>query len=113
MTKLYGIKNCDTVKKARQWLEEHGKAYQFHDFRVDGLSLELLTCFSSQFGWEQMINKRGTTWRSLPESDRAALNQEKALTLMLQNPTLIKRPILDTQRGWIIGFDVEQYTQHF
>lgn len=106
---VYGIKNCDTVKKARAWLENHAIVYQFHDYKVDGISPELLSRFSENLGWEVLLNKRSSTWRQLPDAQKANLNAETALQLLLEHPTLIKRPILDTGKTFLIGFNADEY----
>jgi len=111
MLKLYGIKNCDTVKKARQWLAQHEQPYVFHDYRSDGLDMALLESFEQRSGWKNMLNKRSTSWRQLSDEQKADLNRDKALQLMLETPTLIKRPILDTGDQFLIGFKEEHY-QH-
>ena len=94
MLTLYGIKNCDTVKKARHWLEAHGIAYQFHDFRQDGLEQKRLQSWIKALGWEAIVNKRSTTWRNLADKDKAISDAQQAVKLLLANPTLIKRPVL-------------------
>lgn len=109
MHKLYGIKNCDTVKKTRNWLEQNGVVYQFHDYRVDGLDLSLLEHFEVKLGWEQMLNRRSTSWRQLSDADKTDLDKTKALQLMLTHPTLIKRPVLDTEEQMLIGFSTTTY----
>ncbi len=109
MIKLYGIKNCDTVKKARLWLEQHKLPYQFHDYRSDGLNLALLQRFEAALGWEAMLNKRSTSWRQLSDEQKTALNRDKALQLMLEIPTLIKRPILEDGERFLIGFNDKNY----
>ncbi len=109
MTTLYGIKNCDTIKKARKTLDDNNVSYQFHDYRADGLDEDLLRHFEAELGWEAILNRRSTSWRQLSEEDKTDLNAEKAIQLMLANPTLIKRPILDTGEHLIIGFKAEQY----
>ncbi|MCX7110176.1 MAG: ArsC family reductase [Proteobacteria bacterium] len=109
MTTLYGIKNCDTVKKARAWLEAQGIAHQFHDFRKDGLDLALLEKWEVILGWEALLNRRGTSWRKLDESQREGVDRDKALALMLANPSLIKRPVLEIGEKTLIGFNVEDY----
>lgn len=106
---LYGIANCDTVKKARRWLEGQGFEYLFHYYRQDGMSLELLISLEGALGWEAMLNRKSTTWRSLDDTDRQNLNRDKAIALMLAHPALIKRPILITDDKTLIGFDAEQY----
>jgi len=109
MTILYGIKNCDSVKKARLWLDNHEVTYQFHDFRVDGLSPEQLADFIEKAGWENLLNKRSTSWRQLDDEQKTNLNVSKATSLMLDNLTLIKRPVLETGEQVFIGFNTEKY----
>lgn len=99
MTTLYGIKNCDTVKKARRLLDENGIAYRFHDFRADGLERATLERFAAGLGWETLLNRQSSTWRQLDESRKTGLELEQALALMLEQPTLIKRPVLDSGDG--------------
>jgi arsenate reductase len=101
---LYGIKNCDTVKKARKWLDENNITYRFHDFRADGLTSEQLTHFAAHVDWNKLLNRSSTSWRQLSAEQQADLTQDKALKLMLEMPTLIKRPVLDTGGRIIIGF---------
>ena len=109
MLTLYGIKNCDTVKKAKKWLVENHVEFQFHDFRIDDLDLSTLERFESASGWEKMLNRRSTSWRQLSESDKTGLDKNKALQLMLDQPTLIKRPLLETGSKILIGFTPQQY----
>ena len=106
---LYGIKNCDTVKKARCWLESHQTEYTFHDFRIDGLTKNMLKDFLKHVDWETLLNKRGTTWRKLPESQKNNIDDSKALKLMVKYPTLIKRPILNHRCKYFVGFSENQY----
>lgn len=113
MTTLYGIKNCDTMKKARQWLDERGIAYQFHDYKKFGLAEQQLRSWVRQTGWERLVNTRGTTWRKLPESERANLDEGKAVVLMLANLSLIKRPVLEHAGALHVGFSVAEYEQIF
>ncbi|MDU7479825.1 MAG: ArsC family reductase [Hafnia alvei] len=109
---LYGIKNCDTIKKAKKWLEEQQIAYQFHDYRADGLDEELLRTFIEQLGWESLLNTRGTTWRKLNESVRQSINNaDSAAELMLAQPAIIKRPLLAHNHRMLLGFNPDQYTQ--
>lgn len=105
MYTLYGIKNCDTVKKARKWLDENGIAYQFHDFRAEGLTPELLQHFASDVDWNTLLNRNSTSWRQLSDAQKSDVSQDKAIQLMLDTPTLIKRPILDTGNKLIVGFN--------
>lgn len=109
MITLYGIKNCDTVKKARKWLDDNDIAYRFHDYRSDGLSPELLKTFADQLGWNTLLNRSSTSWRQLSTEQQADLNADKAIALMLATPTLIKRPILDTSNKMLIGFKADEY----
>lgn len=104
---MYGINNCDTVKKTKKWLEDRNADYEFHDYKQQGCPAELANIFLKQFPLEQVINKRGTTWRKLPEPVKENLNQKTAKVLMQENPSLIKRPILDIDSQWVIGFDIE------
>lgn len=109
---LYGIRNCDTVRKARRWLDESGTEYRFHDFRVDGLPPAALDRWMAFAGWETLLNRRGATWRRLPEADRADIHTANARALMLAHPTLIKRPVLETGGRVLVGFNGDQY-KHF
>ena len=113
MTTLYGIKNCDSVKKARKWLESHAIDYHFHDFRQDGLDEKKLKGWVEDLGWESLVNKRSTTWKQLDSKTRESMTQSSAIKTMLENPTLIKRPVLDTGSQRHVGFSVADYTQHF
>lgn len=105
MLTLYGIPNCDTMKKARQWLQEQQLDYQFHDYKKAGIDTATLQQWVEQLGWEVLVNRRGTTWRKLPESDREVINATSAIQLMQANPSLIKRPVLDTGDQLLVGFD--------
>ncbi|GHF93545.1 ArsC family reductase [Thalassotalea marina] len=113
MTTLYGIKNCDTIKKARKWLEENNISYQFHDYRQDGLSEELLTSFVERSNWDNLLNKRSTTYRNLPDDIKNNLSDEVAYTQVLEQPTLLKRPILVSKDTFAIGFKAAQYQEIF
>ncbi|MDF1584034.1 MAG: ArsC family reductase [Methyloprofundus sp.] len=106
---LYGIKNCASVKKARQWLDKHSVTYQFHDFRIDGLTPVQLQLFIECAGWESILNKRSTSWRHVAEAQKIDLNAETAAALMLANVTLIKRPVLVAGEQVFIGFNAETY----
>ena len=112
-TTLYGIKNCDTVRKARKWLEAQDIEYRFHDFRGDGLDEKDLRTWIKAVGWEILLNRRGTTWRQLPEADKEALDAQKALQLMLAQPTLIKRPVLVYGKHTQVGFKPAEYEALF
>jgi len=109
MHTLYGIKNCDTCKKARKWLDENGIAYQFHDFRIDGLTPAQLNDFAARADWNTLLNRNSTSWRQLSTEQQTDVTPEKALQLMLNTPTLIKRPILDSGDKLIIGFKDGHY----
>jgi arsenate reductase (glutaredoxin) len=104
MITVYGIKNCDTCRAARKWLDEEGLAHRFHDFRADGLDSQTLAAWTTSLGWEALLNRRGTTWRNLPEADREDIGPESAVKLMLANPTLIKRPVFDLDGAFVVGF---------
>ena len=110
---LYGIPNCDTVKKARKWLDNHGLDYQFHDFRKDGLSEADLNLWCDALGWEQVLNKRSTSWRALDDADKTGLDQAKAVQLMLASPTLVKRPVLAKDGVFKTGFKDADYQAFF
>lgn len=109
MMTMFGIRNCDTVKKARAWLDERGIAYDFHDYKTKGIDRGRLEEWCAQFGWEAVCNRAGTTYRRLPDADRQGLNQERAIALMMAQPSLIKRPILDAGGQWILGFTPASY----
>ncbi|TXH77210.1 MAG: ArsC family reductase [Thiothrix sp.] len=110
---LYGINNCDTVRKARQWLDERAIAYEFHDFRKDGLNPVQLRAWMDELGWDKLINRRGTTWRNLPETTRNAMDETLALAVMEDQPSIIKRPLLDLGTRRVLGFDAEQWKTLF
>jgi len=109
MHTLYGIKQCGTVKKAQVWLQDHQIAYQFHDVKVAGLTQAQLTVFAEALGWEALVNKRSTTWRQLPDTRKQDLTQATALQLLIDYPTLMKRPILAFEGGFLLGFNAEHY----
>ena len=113
MTTLYGLSNCDTVKKARRWLDERGVAYRFHDYRKQGLDERLLRTWVDELGWEALLNRRGTTWRQLPESARVGLDREQAIAVMLESPAIIRRPLLDSGATRHIGFSEADYEELF
>ena len=108
-TVLYGIKNCDTIKKARAWLDEHDVAYTFHDYKSAGVSRGDLEHWCQTHGWETVLNRAGTTFRKLPDVDKAGLTEAKAVALMLAQPSMIKRPILAIGSKTFVGFSAEQY----
>lgn len=106
---IYGIKNCDTMKKARAWLDGRGVAYRFHDYKAEGIDRERLEAWAAAVGWETLLNRAGTTFRKLPESEKNALDQDKAIALMLDQPSMIKRPVLDAEGQLLVGFRAERY----
>ncbi|OAN13904.1 arsenate reductase [Photobacterium jeanii] len=112
-TTAYGIKNCDTIKKMKKWFEAENIEYQFHDYRVDGLDQAMLEAFESALGWEAMVNKRGTTYRQLTDEQKAGLNRENAIALMLEFPAMIKRPLLVHNSEHHLGFKPAQYQEIF
>lgn len=111
MTTLHGIPNCDTIKKARKWLIEHNVEYTFHDYKKVGIERKLLEGWATKVDWELLLNRRGTTWRKLPESVRDSIDEKSAITLMLENTSMIKRPVLVQGENLIVGFDVEAYAK--
>jgi len=111
-TTIYGIKNCETMKKARAWLDKHGVDYAFHDYKTEGIEREQLERWSKKVGWETLLNRGGTTFRRLPDKDKNALSEKKALALMLAQPSMIKRPVLDLGGGkLLVGFAPERYSE--
>ncbi|TNH03556.1 ArsC family reductase [Testudinibacter sp. TR-2022] len=113
MVTVYGIKNCDTVKKALTWLAANGIEAKLHDYRVDGIDAAYLAEVEALFGWQELVNKRSTTWRNLDQATKDGLNQQTALALLLAQPTLIKRPIVLGAAKALIGFNDKQYTNVF
>ncbi|MBX4889286.1 ArsC family reductase [Rhizobium bangladeshense] len=110
---IYGIKNCDTMKKARNWLEEHGVAYEFHDYKALGIDRAHLEAWINRAGLDTVLNRAGTTFRKLPDTERENLNREKAIALMLDQPSMIKRPVLETEDKLVIGFKPQIYAGTF
>ena len=108
---IYGIKNCDTMKKARAWLDGQGVAYDFHDYKTEGIAKDKLKAWSEKLGWETLLNRAGTTFRKLPDSNKDGLNERKALALMLAQPSMIKRPVLDLGGKLLVGFKPEIYAR--
>jgi arsenate reductase len=106
---IYGIKNCDTMKKARAWLDEHGVSYRFHDYKQVGVTREKLEGWASEAGWEVLLNRAGTTFRKLPENERQGLDRTRAIDLMLAQPSMIKRPVLEGAGRLLVGFKPELY----
>ncbi|TLU75449.1 ArsC family reductase [Mannheimia varigena] len=112
-TLVYGIKNCDTVKKALKWLEENNQQPKLHDYRADGLNADWLMEMEAKFGWENLVNKRSTTWRNLDDEIKNNLNRETALKVLTEQPTLIKRPIVIQNEIALIGFNEKEYQAAF
>lgn len=110
---IYGIKNCDTCKKARAWLDQRRLAYAFHDYKTAGIDRGRLEGWARAVGWEALLNRAGTTFRKLPEKDRQGLTEKKAIALMLDQPSMIKRPMLDVGGRLTVGFAPEQYEETF
>ena len=109
---IYGIKNCDTMKKARAWLDKHGVAYEFHDYKTAGIDRGRLEGWARALGWETLLNRSGMTFRKLPDKDKAAITERKAIALMLAQPSMIKRPVLELPGGkLLVGFKPEQYSE--
>jgi arsenate reductase len=108
---IYGIQNCDTMKKARAWLDEHGIAYTFHDYKAQGVDRTRLENWVRDVNWETLLNRAGTTFRKLPDADKADLNKQKAIALMLAQPSIIKRPVLDVDGHLLVGFKPELYAE--
>ncbi len=106
---IYGIPNCDTMKKARAWLDSHGIPYAFHDYKKAGIDRQRLETWSKKVGWETLLNSAGTTFRNLPDADKQALDEDKAIDLMQAQPSLIKRPVLDVGGKLLVGFKPETY----
>ena len=112
MPVIYGIKNCDTMKKARAWLDKHGIEYAFHDYKSAGIDRAKLERWAKKAGWETLLNRAGMTFRKLPAKDRDSVTETKAIALMLKQPTMIKRPVLELDGGkMLVGFKPEQYRQ--
>ncbi|HEU4624066.1 MAG TPA: ArsC family reductase [Steroidobacteraceae bacterium] len=106
---IYGIKNCDTMKKARAWLDEHGVGYHFHDYKVAGIDAERLQRWAAKAGWEALLNRSGTTFRKLADEQKADLSERKAIALMVEQPSLIKRPVLELENALLVGFKPDVY----
>ncbi len=111
MTKLamYGIPNCDTIKKARTWLDAQGLAFDFHDYKKAGITSEKLNAWADVVGWAVLLNKAGTTFRKLPDADKTGIDRDKAIALMVEQPSLIKRPVLEHPGGVLVGFKPDVY----
>jgi arsenate reductase len=112
-TTIYGIKNCDTMKKARAWLDRRGVDYAFHDYKTAGIDRARLDAWAKRVGWETLLNRAGTTFKKLPESERENVTEQKALALMEAQPSMIKRPVLDAGGTLLVGFRPETYEKTF
>lgn len=110
---IYGIKNCDTMKKARTWLDNQGVAYRFHDYKAEGIDRAHLDAWCKEAGWEIVLNRAGTTFRNLPDADKQNLDADKAIALMLAQPSMIKRPVLEANGNLSIGFKPDLYEALF
>lgn len=110
---IYGIKTCDTMKKARVWLDEHGVDYVFHDYKAEGIDKASLERWAKDVGWETLLNRAGTTFRKLPDAQRENVTEKKAIALMLEQPSMIKRPVLDIGGKLIVGFKPDAYAKQF
>ena len=113
MLTVYGIPNCDTVKKARTWLDAQGVAHAFHDYKKQGADAARLAAWAEQAGWEKLLNRAGTTFRKLPEADREGLDAGKAIALMVANPSCIKRPVVEHPGGLLVGFRADEWAAAF
>ncbi|KAF0105717.1 MAG: hypothetical protein FD144_355 [Rhodospirillaceae bacterium] len=109
MTTIYGIKNCDTMKKARAWLDGKGVAYGFHDYKASGIDRARLEGWARKVGWQALLNRAGTTFRKLPDTEKEGLTESKAIALMIAQPSMIKRPVLEAGDKLLVGFRPEQY----
>jgi arsenate reductase (glutaredoxin) len=110
---IYGIRNCDTMQKARAWLDKRGVVYAFHDYKTAGIARSMLENWAREVGWEVLLNRSGRTFRALPEKDREGLTDKRAIALMATQPSMIKRPVLDVDGGLLVGFMPEQYEKVF
>jgi arsenate reductase len=108
-TTLHGIRNCDTMKKARAWLASHDIEYAFHDYKLDGIDEARLRAWIEKVGWEVLLNRTGTTFRKLPDADKANIDERRAVKLMLEQPSMIKRPVLERGKTLLVGFSPEKY----
>ena len=106
---MYGIKNCDTIKKARDWLADHGRAYEFHDYKASGIDKAKLQGWVDKLGWEILLNRAGTTFKKLPDADKAGIDAARAIALMEAQPSMIKRPVLDVDGDLLVGFKPDIY----
>ena len=108
---VYGIPNCDTVKKARKWLDSNGVGYEFHDYKKKGIDKKTLKAWVEELGWDALLNRRGTTWRKLDDSDKIDINETRALDLMVEHTSMIKRPVINYGDGLLLGFNEDVYAE--
>ncbi|RZF94204.1 ArsC family reductase [Pseudoalteromonas sp. N1230-9] len=113
MTIMYGISNCDTIKKAKKFLSDNNQAFTFHDYRKDGITAELINEFAQHIDWQDLVNKRGTTYRQLSDEQKQNLDKESALALLVEQPAMIKRPVLVHNGQYHLGFKAAQYDEIF
>lgn len=113
MITIYGIANCDTIKKARKWLDEHDIEYRFHNYKKEGLDESLLRAWVDELGWEALLNKRGMMWRKLDDETKSSIDEAGAIRVMLETPSIIKRPVLDAGDSRYVGFNVDTYQKIF
>ena len=111
MWTLYGLKTCDSCRKASAWLKQHDRPFRFHDLRVDGVDTARIAAWAERLGWDKLFNRNSTTWRSLSEAERADLDRERAIDLLIRYPTLIKRPVLEAGDALLLGFKPEHYAK--
>jgi arsenate reductase len=109
MLTVFGIKSCDTCRRARKYLEEHNIEFRFHDLREDGLDIQMLERWTERLGWQKLLNKQSLTWRKIPEVDRNDMTRDKALAAMIDNPTLVKRPVLEADKFIAVGFSEKRF----
>ena len=107
--RIYGLRNCDTMKKAFAWLDSHKVPYEFHDYKKAGVPAAKLKEWAAKAGWEKLVNSRGPTWRKIPESKRSNLDERRALVLLEENPSAIRRPVVDTGKELLVGFDPDEF----
>ena len=113
MRTLFGIKNCDSCRNARKWLDSHNIEYEFHDVREDSLDIQMLERWSARIDWRKLLNTRSTTWRQLPDKERDDMGKDKAMATMLKHPTLVKRPVLESEEFIAVGFKADNYQDFF
>ena len=113
MLTVYGIKSCDTCRKARKYLAENDIEFRFHDVRDDGLDIQMLERWGNRIEWEKLLNRQSLTWRKIPEVDRAGMTKERAFALMLDQPTLVKRPVLESDRFMAVGFSEKRFGEYW